>query len=59
MADPKKKSDTELAADARMVAQELSELMVELNRRKIETDIRTYVGGRMEIDIYRDKREQV
>jgi hypothetical protein len=51
------KSDVELAADARMVVQELSDFMAEFKRRGIEMDISTYSSGRAEVEIYRDKRE--
>lgn len=59
MSDFNDKADDELAADARMVVQELSGFLAEFKRRHIETDIRTYESGRMEIDIYRDKRENL
>lgn len=55
----KAKSDRELAADTYMVTQELSRLRLELTRRKIESDLSTYINGRTEVQIYRDKRENL
>ncbi|HYD58903.1 MAG TPA: hypothetical protein VEC35_01015 [Noviherbaspirillum sp.] len=55
----KDKSDAELAADARMVVQELSALLTEFKHRGIEWDARAYASGRMEIDIYRNSREDL
>lgn len=43
------KTDAELAADARMLVAELSEIRSELKRRGVEFDVFSYGGGeRME-----------
>jgi hypothetical protein len=53
------KSDADLAADVRMVAQELSGLLGELKQRRIEWDTRHYDSGRIEVEIYRTNREDL
>lgn len=53
------KTDQELAADARMLAQALGRVRTELASRGIEVDILSYNGTRVEVDIERVTREKL
>lgn len=53
------KTDAELAADARMIAAALTRIRTELHRRGIESDVRYWTDGKVELDIERVQREKL
>jgi hypothetical protein len=53
------KTDIELAADARMIAAALTRIRTELHRRGIDSDVRYWTEGKVELDIERVTREKL